>query len=202
MNDLEKALSELQAIRQQVVRTVTFRGFGPQVLGFTALVAVAAAAVQHPLLGTGKGWPYLVYWACTALVAVAAIATEAVRRARHTHADMADDMLWSSLWQFVPPLATGAAVGVVLLRVDPALVWLLPGVWQIFVAMGVFAATASLPMAMRLVGAWYLLAGLFCIALGDRGTPSPLLMGFPFIVGQGLAAFVMYQNERGQDVRR
>ena len=52
MKDLNEALTEIAAIRRQIVRTAEFRGYGPITVAMTGLVAVAAAAVQ------GQIFPY------------------------------------------------------------------------------------------------------------------------------------------------
>jgi hypothetical protein len=41
-------------------------------------------------------------------------------------------------------------------------------------------------------GAWYLLTGLVCIALGDNRALSPWAMGIPYAAGQLLVAGVLY----------
>jgi len=51
-------------------------------------------------------------------------------------------------------------------------------------------------------GAWYLLAGLLCIALGDNRALSPWAMGIPYGAGQLLvAAILLLTAGEGSDER-
>ena len=46
MNDLNKALSDITAIRIQMARGAEFRGYGPVTVAATGLLAVIAAVIQ------------------------------------------------------------------------------------------------------------------------------------------------------------
>ena len=77
---------------------------------------------------------------------------------------------------------------------------MLPGIWQVIFSLGVFAYCRFLPRATVLAGAWYLLTGLGCIALGDWRALSPWTMGISYGVGQSLVAgILLFRTEGGND---
>jgi hypothetical protein len=89
----------------------------------------------------------------------------------------------------------GALVTVVLVRAAPESLWMLPGLWQIMYALGIFASCRLLPRQTFWVAVFYLGTGLAALALahGDRAL-SPWSMGLPFGAGQFLAALVLYRT--------
>ena len=70
---------------------------------------------------------------------------------------------------------------------------MLPGLWQIFYSLGLFAACRSLPRPMRAAAAWYLVAGLASLAFASEANAlSPWAMALPFGIGQFLMAALLY----------
>ena len=66
--------------------------------------------------------------------------------------------------------------------------------------LGVFASWRFLPRMMGLVGAWYVAAGLACLAFaGEAHAFSPWVMGGPFAVGQLMVAAVLRFGVGGGD---
>ena len=64
----------------------------------------------------------------------------------------------------------------------PESLWLLPGLWQVLVSLGVFASVRSLPRTVALAGAWYFVAGFTVLLLASQShTLSPWTMGLPFV---------------------
>ncbi|ACL56619.1 hypothetical protein [Methylobacterium nodulans] len=199
--DLDRALADIVAIRSQIARDTHFRGLGPATIAATGGLALAAAALQAVWFAQGTALDYFVFWIAVAALAVALIGVEAVTRSRRLHSGLADAMIVSAVEQFLPSLAAGALVALVLARVTPDSLWLLPGLWQVFVSLGLFAATRTLPRAVQLAGAWYLLAGLAEIALAaETRTLSPWAMGLPFGIGQVLLALILHLSCRDTDV--
>ena len=60
MKDLERALSDITAIRSQLARGTEFRGYGPVTVATTGLMALLAAAMQALLLPAPAASP----WRC------------------------------------------------------------------------------------------------------------------------------------------
>jgi hypothetical protein len=101
-------------------------------------------------------------------------------------------MIQEAALQLLPAAGAGALLTMVLVRDAPAAVWMLPGLWQILLSLGVFAACRNLPGALRAAGFWYLGAGLACLAFGSGGNAlSPWVMGAPFAFGEMLAACLL-----------
>jgi len=202
MKDLNEALTEITAIRRQIVRTSEFRGYGPVTVAMTSVVAIAAAEVQARLLpgAAHDVVTYLTLWISTAVIATGLIGFEMVIRSRTIHSGLAQEMVLQAVEQLVPSLMAGVLVTAVLIRVAPENVWMLPGLWQIVFSLGVFASARFLPQAVLAVAAWYLVAGLICLswAATERAL-SPWMMGLPYGIGQLLAAAILQWSETGTD---
>ena len=198
MKDLNEALTEIAAIRSQIVRTAEFRGYGPITVAITGLVAFASAELQAQLFPAAahEVATYLTLWISTAAIATTLIAFEMVLRSRTIHSGLAQEMILHAVEQLVPSGVAGILVTVVLLKVAPDSIWILPGLWQILFSLGVFASARFLPRTVFAVAAWYLIAGLICLswAATDR-TLSPWMMGLPFGIGQVLAAAILQWSE-------
>jgi hypothetical protein len=204
-NDLNDALTQISAIRSQLARTTLFRGYGPGTVAATAVLAAGAAVAQGLFIAEPMRHlvSYLGLWTFTAVCCVALVAGDMVARTRAAHGDQAHDMLLVALEQFVPAGVAGGLLTLILQSVSPESAWLLPSVWQLFVALGVFASCRFLPPAMFWVGSWYLVSGLGTLVYA-RGVHalSPIPMGVGFGVGQLLTAAVLYRHreETGVDV--
>jgi hypothetical protein len=91
-------------------------------------------------------------------------------------------------------------LSVVLWRYAPAALWMLPGLWQILLALGVFSACRTLPPAMNIVAFWYLATGLACLAFGAGAHAlAPVTMGGPFSLGEALAAVLIAVTGGGSE---
>jgi hypothetical protein len=198
MDDLNKALAEIGSIRRQLARSTEFRGYGPATLAATAAVALAAACIQTAWAPEAAHHldHYLSIWLTTAAVSAALIGTQMITRAHRVHSGMADEMIRMAVEQFLPSLAAGVLITVVLARFVPAALWMLPGLWQICSGIGIFASCRFLPRPMLAAGAWYLLSGLLCIALGGERALSPWAMGIPYGAGQLLVAAALSSRTR------
>jgi hypothetical protein len=195
--DLDQALAEISAIRSQMARTTAFRGYGPATVAATGVVAIAAAALQAVWLPdpTRRLSAYLGLWTVTAGLSAALVGAEMIARTRRHHGDLAQEMLWTAVEQFVPAGVTGALLTLMLQAVAPEVTWMLPALWQLVVALGVFASCRFLPPALFWVGAWYLAAGLASLVVA-RGPDalSPMAMAVPFGVGQLLTAAILHRH--------
>lgn len=204
MRDYERALADIDDIRNRMAASTVFRGLGPAALAATGGLAVATALAQGALLDAPAARPGLFFsgWIAAAVVSVALIGAEMVVRSRRHHAGLADAMILQAVHQFLPAGAAGAALALILARFAPNEVWLLPGLWQILVSLGLFAAAPSLPAGTRLAAAWYFLAGCAVLMVEGSGPAlSPWSMGLPFAVGQGLMALVIARGSGDDDAR-
>ena len=205
MRDLDRALADITSIRSHLAAGTLFRGFGPAVMAVTGGLAVVTAAAQSI-------WPdalardpvtFILCWAVTACLAVGLTGAEMLARSRRHHGGLADAMILNAIGQFLPAGFAGAAIACVLVRFAPETLWMLPGLWQVLVALGILASLRSLPRAVALVGAWYFVAGtgVLIVASADQSL-SPWMMGLPFAVGQLLMAAVLHVasgEDHGED---
>lgn len=202
MKDLNEALTEITAIRSQMARTTEFRGYGPLTVAMTGLLAVAAAGTQARLLPAAAHDVaiYLTLWISTAAIAVSLIGFEMVIRSRTIHSGLAQEMVFHAVEQLVPSGVAGVLITAVLIKAAPESVWMIPALWQILFSLGVFASARFLPRAVFAVAAWYLFAGLVCLAWAASARAlSPWMMGLPFGVGQLLAAAILQWSETETD---
>jgi hypothetical protein len=202
MQDLDKALADIVAIRSQIARDTAFRGLGAATVAGTGGLALACAVGQALWLGDPSVRPVLFFglWIAAALVAFALIGVEAVRRSRRLHSGLADAMVWNAIEVFLPAAGTGACLALVIVRFAPAEIWMLPGLWQVLVGLGLFASARILPRAVQGVGAWYLLTGLAVLAVSaESHALSPWAMGLPFVVGQIWLAGIIHRGARAFD---
>lgn len=198
MTDLNQALVEIRSIRRQVARATEFRGYGPATLFATAVLALLVGVVQSRWLPEPAAHrvEYVVLWLGTGVFCAALIVTQMLVRANRYHSGMADEMIHMAIAQFLPAGIAGAVLPFILLHVNPAVFWLLPGLWQVIFSLGVFASCRSLPRPMLVVGAWFLIAGMACIALGDERALSPASMSGAYGVGMMLVAAIHYLSAK------
>jgi len=205
MRDIDRALSDISDIRNQIAATRLFQGFGPAVIAVTAGFALIVAGLQVALPDVFANTPFRFFgvWTATALISITLIGAEMFARSHRHHEGLADSMVKNAVEQFIPAGFAGMALALVLFQFSPNAVWLLPGLWQILIALGLFSALRSLPRSVVLVPAWYLVAGLAAIIYGSAGQQAtPWMMGLPFAVGQALMAVVLYFAEGGRNGNR
>ena len=202
MQDLDKALADIVAIRSQIARDTVFRGVGAATLAGTGGLALACTLGQALWLGDPSARIGLFFglWIGAALMAFAMIGVEVVRRSRRLHSGLADAMVWNAIEVFLPAAGAGGCLALVIARFAPAELWMLPGLWQVLVGLGLFAAARILPRAVQGIGAWYLLAGLVVLAVSaETHALSPWTMGLPFLVGQVWLAAIIHHGAQSSD---
>jgi hypothetical protein len=195
MRDLDKALADIIAIRSQLAAGTAFAGYGPAAVFATAGVALVTAVLQYLLLDdpTHRPIAFFIGWALAALSSSAVILIEMVARSRRHHSGLADAMIHQAVEQFLPSAVAGVLLAVMLWKFAPETLWLLPGLWQVLVSLGVFASVRSLPRTVALAGAWYFVAGFAVLLLASQNhLLSPWTMGLPFVIGQSLMATILY----------
>jgi hypothetical protein len=195
MPDLDKALADILAIRSQIAAGTAFQGYGPTAVAATGGVALITALAQFLWLDDPTGHPLIFFlgWTAAALVSGALIWIEMRARSRRHHSGLADAMVQQAVEQFLPAAVAGLLLAVMLWKFAPETLWLLPGLWQVLVSLGIFASVRSLPRSVALVGAWYFVAGFIVLLLGSVSHAlSPWTMGLPFVIGQLLMAALLH----------
>ncbi len=203
MTELEKALADIVEIKSRLARSSTFRGLGPAALALTGILAFAVALLQSLVHGPDPApVAYFTAWIGAAIAASALIGAEMLRRADRHHHGLADQMIREAVLNFVPAGVVGAGLLAFFAMFAADLLWLLPGIWLLLVSLGIFAALRSLPPALALAGAWYLVAGFAVLLLAARDHAlSPWYMGLPFAAGQLLVALIVHRSTEAADVR-
>ena len=195
MRDLDKALADIIAIRSQIAAGTAFRGYGPAAMAATGGVALITAILQSVLLKdpTGNPLTFFLGWAAAAVLSSALIWIEMQARSRRHHSGLADAMIHQAVEQFLPSAVAGVLLAIVLWKFAPEALWLLPGLWQVLVSLGVFASVRSLPRSVAFAGAWYFIAGFTVLLIASQSHAlSPWTMGLPFVIGQSLMAAIIY----------
>lgn len=188
MNDIDSALSDIHRIRDRLAAGMRFEGFAPKLVALTGAFAFALAWWQ-----ANSGDASLLAWILLALVSALMIGVEAIVRARAVHRAMADRLINSTLQRFLPVGLAGAIAGFVILIQLPEHVRLLPGLWQLLMAVGICAALGNLPPAMRWPAGFYFVTGTISLAVSGEATiDTAWLMGLPFGIGQILVAASLY----------
>lgn len=204
MNDLNKALADIDSIRTSLAAGTTFQGFGPVVVATTGVLAFLLGILQWyrptvlvSVYATGNHG-YLAAWLTLAALCATLIGIEMVARSRRIHGGLADAMLAHSVEQFLPAAVAGLMLTVVLFQFQPKLLWMLPGLWQLLLSVGLFAAARNLVRGVKLVAAWYFVTAFVVLLLSMKNESlSPWLMAVPFTCGQLLMAAVL-KLSRGQ----
>jgi len=195
MSDLDKALADIIVIRSQIAAGTAFRGYGPAAMAATGAIALITAILQFLLLHDPTGNPLTFFfgWAAAALLSSALIWIEMQARSRRHHSGLADAMIHQAVEQALPAGIAGLLLAVMQWKFAPETLWMLPGLWQVLVSLGVFASVRSLPRSVALAGAWYFVAGFTVLLLASQShTLSPWTMGLPFAIGQSLMATILY----------
>jgi hypothetical protein len=195
MRDLDKALADISAIRSQIAAGTAFRGYGPAVVAATGGLALITAVFQFLWLEDPTSQPLIFFsgWAATAFVSGAMIWIEMRARSHRHHSGLSDAMIRQAVEQFLPVGVAGALLAVVLWKFAPETLWMLPGLWQVLVSLGVFASFRSLPGTVVFAGAWYFVTGFAILMLASDGHAlSPWTMGLPFVIGQLLMAAILH----------
>jgi hypothetical protein len=203
MPDLDKALADILAIRNQIAAGTAFQGYGPSAVAATAVVALVTAVLQFLLLDDPAAHPlsFLFGWTAAAVVSASLIFVEMRARSQRHHSGLADAMVQQAVEQFLPAAVAGALLAVMLWKFAPETLWLLPGLWQILVSVGIFASVRTLPRNVALVAAWYFVAGFTVLLIGSlHHALSPWTMGLPFVIGQLLMAALLYIASEDPDV--
>jgi hypothetical protein len=202
VNDLYKALGDISSIRRLMANTTEFRGYGPATLAATGVFAMVAAVAQarwvpDPVRHLSA---YLAIWISTAVLSAALTGMQMYTRTRRLHSGLSNEMLRLAVEQFLPAVAAGLLVTIVLERYVPSAAWMLPGLWLVIFSLGVFSSCRFLPRPMIAAATWFLLTGVSSLAMGGARALSPWVMGISFGAGQLLvAAILQFSTSEGGD---
>lgn len=194
MKEVDSALSQISRIRAHVAESTRFMGIAPGLNVLAALFAFLVSGVQslYPQALVQSQHIYIAVWAAVILATSAVAVMEAVARSRRLHAGMASTMLHVILQKVLPFFAAGVVLTWVIGTFATASIWLLPGLWQMLIALLGFSLLASLPRGILWAAVWYFVCGALVLGLAGRsGALSPWMMGIPFGGGQLIVALIL-----------
>jgi len=190
---LEKALAQLSEIHAQVLKTEVFRGYRAVTMLLTAAIAVVAGWYGSAVLQPSTAEEFTVFWVgvavCCAGICLVDMYWRSVRMGSRS-------LTWRTILvvaQSLPALLVGAVVTWVILARSGS-EFLLPGLWSMIFALGIWSARPYLPQAVGLVALFYLLAGAWLLVTTDATVPGSWGMGLTFGIGQTALAVVLYLN--------
>jgi len=200
MVELRDALSQIAEIRQQMARGQIFRGYRSATSAFSGVMAVVTGIVQAVLLSDVVGRPvaFVMLWIGAAVVCLMVAGVEMVLRRRRSRSEEKEgvqrQLTLVAVEQFVPALVAGGLMAWVFCEFLSEHAWMLPGIWMVIFALGVFASARLLPREVFAVAGFYLLAGVVVLVLSRRPewAFSPWLMAGTFGIGQSAAAVILY----------
>ncbi|MGN6369637.1 MAG: hypothetical protein ACTHN5_15365 [Phycisphaerae bacterium] len=199
--ELRDALVQIAEIRESMARGAVFRGYRAATTGFSGAVAVATGILQAMIVPDVAKYPagFIGLWVGAAAICLMAVGVEMFVRTKRSRSDVQRSLTIMAAEGFVPSVVAGALMAYVFGAFIAGGVWMLPGVWMVLFAMGVFASGRLLPREVFWVAGYYLLAGVAALVVGSKGLVSPgveMMVGFG--VGQSLAAGVLwFKLERG-----
>ena len=181
MHNVDKALADISEIRSQMAAGRMFRGFGPAVVALTGVFAALLTSAQMiwPDALAPTELALLGWWIFAAFLSVIFIGIEMFALSRRYHGGLADSMITNAVQTFLPIGAVGAVIGFVVLKNAPDSAWLLPGLWQLLIAIGIFSSLKFLPKLVAIAGGWYFVAGAAVLIWGSLGqllTPMTCLL--------------------------
>jgi hypothetical protein len=203
MTDYTRALEQIAEIHEHLAKTEVYRGWRSLPVACSGLVGFVAAAWPSAPGSTADAWRFTTYWLAVGVFALVIGCSEIVwhyvvhampgerRRSRQV------------VGQFLPALVAGAIATGAVVRLSPALVGLLPGLWALLFGVAIFAARPFVPSASVWVGLYYWTAGLLLL-WGAPGVlaASPWAVGGTFGIGQLFAAAALYWSiERPDRIR-
>ena len=195
--ELREALAEIADIRIRIAESEVFRGYRAVPVALSGVLAIAAAIVQTVLIPKPTDAPvtYVLLWISVAGLSVLAAAIAMLLKDRYGGVSQTREVTLFAISQLAPSLIAGALITAVIVRVSPESTVLLPGLWQVFFSLGLFASCRLLPRAIAFVAFFYLLTGIgvmfFC---RDDYALHPWAMGLPFGIGELAAASILYWN--------
>lgn len=193
--NVHEALELVQSLRGQLLaRQWATRGFaGPTRILSGCLALLMAATMASPwfpqtVSAHFTGWTFLL---------IAALAMNVFSLAYFFLHEPAVGRDWHRLRPILdvaPPLLVGAGLTLAFwLRQETTPLF---GLWMCMVGLGNFAVRQTLPSALSLVGLFYIVAGLLCLALPSVQFTNPWPMAIVFFAGEVAGGSILIRDRR------
>jgi hypothetical protein len=195
---LADAFEQIALIRAQVARAEAFRGYRAATTAFSGVIAVAVSHfVARAEFSNGLTEnQYILLWCSAAMLCLAVVGLDIALRLRRTPSALQRDLTWSAVEHFMPALAAGGLLTLVIQRFAREGNWMLPGLWMILFGLGIHASRRLLPRYSGLIAGYYLGCGLVVLSLREWAAFNPWTMGAVFGFGQFMAAGLLRWTER------
>jgi hypothetical protein len=199
---ISDAVDQIAEIHGQIAKGEVYRGWRATPLALSGVVGLAAAWLQRPTLGADNPTGFVLYWAAVAAVAAAIGMSEIVHTSLSglgsnpaVGASFERRQTRRVAIQLVPALAVGALVTVAFVRLGPALISVLPGVWALCYGLAIFSARPYLARGSGWVALYFIAGGFFLLWNADTAVArSAWAVGGLFGAGQLFGALVLYWN--------
>jgi hypothetical protein len=189
------ALDQITQIHDHLARAEQYRGFHPLAVAASGLIGVLAAAVQPWVVATDDSTAFVRFWLIVAAAGGGVGLSPAVDAYVRREDEFARRRTRRVIGQFLPCVVAGLCVTLAVGRFGGQTVALLPGLWAVLFALGVFAARPYLPRATGWVGLYYLGAAAAMLANPPADfTQAGWTFGLVFLVGQLATAAVLRRN--------
>lgn len=192
--DAARALDQIAEIHRHIAKGEVYRGYRSLPVALSGGIGLAAAWLQPSGLAAADPIGFVLYWTSIAAAGLFVGASEILYNYAVNDEAGGRRTTRRVVGQFLPSLAAGAAITACFVRLDAALVPLLPGLWAICFGVGVFASRPYLPRASGWVALVYFVAGVALLWIARAEPLSGWWVGLPFGAGQGLAAAVLWWN--------
>ena len=180
---VKEALQQVADIHAQVARSAYFRGYRAEIALGQAATAVAVAGLEAVLWERVDAATHASIWLGVAAACALASAVDLALRWR----SLPEYSVTVAARQLAPALAAGLVLA--------PLLWgraeLLPGIWTMLFGVGLGSSAPYLPRPIRLLGAFYFVAGAVMAHAASAGLNSPWPMGLTFGGGQLVAAAIL-----------
>lgn len=197
--EVNEALLQIAAIRQQMARTEQFRGYRAGSITFTGFFALIGGGVQAILYSRPSDdlAGYLALWGTIAIVSCLICMLDVWLRYRMSKGLLQRETTHLALEQLCPSLVAGGLLTIVIARFTPSSAWLLPGLWSILFGLGMFASHRMLPRPIFAIATYFVVGGLFAIVIeSESHSFSAWTMPALFGVGQFMSAGVLAVSNR------
>ena len=170
--NLNQALSDIAAIREQIGRAESYRGFRSLTVGLSALFVVTGGCLQQIWIEYPEQQPleFLRLWIVVALLSGVACTVEMLLRNRASNSPVTGKLHRSLITQTMPSVLVGAVVTIAIYKAsfsNETLIHLLPGVWAMLYGLGLWSCGSNLPRLAHVATVYFLVAGAITLLLNS-----------------------------------
>lgn len=201
MTHLTEALHSLSEIHAHLAKGEVYQGVKARQVMLSGMIGILAAIVQPRMISEGDVDGFVWYWLLTAAVCALAGTSGAIFSYFLGDDELSRRRARIVAGQLVPCLAAGAFLTLALLPVMDRCIGMLPGLWAMLYALGLFSTRPYLPRATGWVGLYFLVAGTLLVSLLPlTAIPSPWTIALVFAAGQFGLALVLHRNAERENL--